>query len=341
MRMISVEFFKGLPLEYESFLIEKYDSFMTTCRYIEIYYSAHDINYLIVKKEGILIELLVFGNIGQTCTCFNSLVNIDQSIVDEFIKNVFQTYPFLQKIIIGASYNCYRFNNSFLSSSTNDHILFLPSNTDEYYLSLGSKLRRNLKSSQTKLLRDFPQVNFVTVYGDEIEQGVISMIIHLNIERMKQKGVVPGKNGADIQKIYDFSRHYGCVAYIEIDGKLIAGNICYVLNNRIFGHVIAHDNDFSSYNVGYLCQLHLIQTLIEKGLSKFHFLWGNSEYKIRLQAKPHSLFSYHVHRSYSFILVVNKWKAKFSRLLIRVRNSTFVSPVRSAIKYYRRNGLKQ
>lgn len=339
--MITIECIKGLPLEYESFLIEQYDSFMTTCRYIEIYYPTYDINYMTVKEDGNMIELLVFGNKDQTCTCFNSLVNIDQHIVDEFIKNIFIKYSFIKKIIIGASYNCYKFNNSFLSSSTNDHILFLPSTIDDYYMGLGSKMRRNLKSSQAKLLRDFPQVNFVTVFGDEIEESIISKVIHLNIERMRHKGVSPGKKDADIQRIYNFSKHYGCVAYIEIDGKMIAGNICYILNDRIFGHVIAHDNNFSSYNIGYLCQLHLIKTLIEKGLSKFHFLWGNSEYKIKLLAKPHSLFSYHVHRTYSLSLIVNKYKAKLSRFLVRIRSSTYATPLRSAIKYYRRNALKQ
>lgn len=339
--MISIEFFRGLPLEYESFLIEQYDSFMTTCRYIEIYYPTHDVNYMIVIEDGNMIELLVFGNKDKTCTCFNSLVNINQHIVDEFIKNIFQTYSFVKIIIIGASYNCYRLNNSFLKSSTNDYILYLPSTIDDYYLGLGSKMRRNLKSSQAKLLRDFPLVNFVTIFSDEITEDIITRVIQLNIERMKHKGVIPGKNDADIQKIYNFSKHYGCVAYIEIDGKMIAGNICYILNNRIFGHVIAHENNFSSYNIGYLCQLHLIQTLIGKGLSKFHFLWGNSEYKLKLLAKPHSLFSYHVYRAYTFSLFINKYKAEFLGLIVQARNSTFIKPLRSIVKSYRRNRMKQ
>lgn len=339
--MISIELFKGLPLEYESFLIEQYDSFMTTCRYIEIYYPTHDVNYMIVKEDGNMIELLVFGNKDKTCICFNSLVDINQCIVDEFIKKIFQAYSFVKKIIIGASYNCYTLNNSFLNSSTNDYILHLPSTIDDYYSGLGSKMRRNLKSNQAKLLRDFPQINFVTIFSDEITEDLVKRVIQLNIERMKHKGVIPGKNDIDIQKIYSFSKHYGCVAYIEIDGKIIAGNICYILNNRIFGHVIAHDNNFSSYNIGYICQLHLIKTLIDKGLSKFHFLWGNSEYKIKLQAKPHSLFSYHVHRTYSLSLIFNKYKAKVLGLIVQVRNSTYTKPLRSVVKSYRRNGLKQ
>lgn len=339
--MLSVEFFKGLPLGYESYLIEKYDSFMTTCRYIEIYYPTYDINYMIVKEDTNMIELLVFGNKEQICTCFNSLVTIDQYVLDEFIKKIFQKYSFIKKISIGASYKCYKINNSFLSSSISDHILYLPTKIDDYYMGLSSKMRRNLKSSQAKLIKNYPQVNFITVYGDEIEQNIISKIIQLNIERMKQKGVNPGKKGADIQNIYNFSKHYGCVAYIEIDGKIIAGNICYILNDRIFGHVIAHDNNFSSYNIGYLCQLHLIKTLIEKGLFQFHFLWGNSEYKIKLLAKPHSLFSYHVYRTNNFNLNVNKYIAKFTRLFVRFRSSTYATPLRSAIKYYRKNALKE
>lgn len=340
MDMISTEFFKGLPLEYESFLLKQYDSFFTTCRYIEIYYPTHDVNYMMVKEDGNLIDLLVFGNKEYTCTCFNSLVNIQQHIVDEFVKNIFRTYSFIKKIIIDASYTCYNLKNSFLSSTTNDHILYLPSNIEDYYRGLGSKMRRNLKSCQAKLLRDFPNVNFVTVFGSEITEETVNKVIQLNIERMKHKGVIPGKKDIDVKKIYNFSKHYGCVAYIENDGRMIAGNICYVLNDRVFGHVIAHDNNFSSYNIGYLCQLHLIKTLIEKGITTFHFLWGNSEYKIKLLAKPHSLFSYHVHRIYSVNLLLNKYKAKFLSYYVHIRSSSLAKPIRIAIKMYRKNGLK-
>ena len=113
--MITLEFYNGLPLKYESFLLEKYDSFITTCRYIEVYYPTHDINYILVNKDGTLIELLVFGNKGKTSTCFNSLTDIDQDIIKAFTKKLFENFHSIKKIEIIDSYRIYDLKKSFLS----------------------------------------------------------------------------------------------------------------------------------------------------------------------------------------------------------------------------------
>jgi hypothetical protein len=334
--MIAIECFKGLPIEYESFLIEKYDSYFTTCRYIEVYYPAYDINYMLVSENGKLIELIVFGNNENTSSCFNLLVNIDQDIITKCIKKIFEIYPSTQKIKIDASYKKYTFKKAILYSSCNDHILSLPTTMDDYYLELGHHIRKHIKNHKVKLLRDYPSVRFVTKYGVEIEEVVINKIIQLNQERMKQKGIIFGEENHVRNKIYQYSQHYGCVAYIEIDGVIVAGFIATILNKRIFGEVIAHDNNFNKYNPGEMCTIYLIQTAIEKGMSTFHFLWGENEFKDRLLAKPRPLFSYFIYRTYSLNYISCRVKSSFYRFLISVRLSKFAKPFRDVIKSFRK-----
>ena len=84
--MISIECYQGIPLDYESFLIMRYDSFFTNCRYFEVYYQDYGINHMLVSKDSTLIELLVFGIKDETAYSFNSLVNIDQGVISEFSK---------------------------------------------------------------------------------------------------------------------------------------------------------------------------------------------------------------------------------------------------------------
>lgn len=62
--MISIECIKGLPLQYESFLRERYDSYITTYRYVEVYYPTCEVHYMLVYEGGILIDLLISGNGG-------------------------------------------------------------------------------------------------------------------------------------------------------------------------------------------------------------------------------------------------------------------------------------
>lgn len=338
--MISIECFKGLPIEYEYFLINKYDSFITTCRYIEVNYPTHDVNYMIVYEDANLVELLVYGNNGNTSRCFNSLTNIDQNIITEFIKKIFEEHPSIQKVNIDASYKEYTIKKAILYSKSNDLILNLPPTIEDYYKELGSSTRQHLRSRKSKLLKDYPNINFITKYGTEIEEGIVDKIIQLNRDRMKHKGVIPGIDSEEKNNIYKYSQYYGCVVYLEIDGVIVAGCISTMLNKGISIHVFAHDNSFSKYNLGEVCVSYLIQTSIEKGMSIFHFLWGESELKKRMLAKPHLLYSYFVYRTYSFDYFLYKSKSIFSDALTSFQHSDFSKPLRNIVKSYRKMNWK-
>jgi hypothetical protein len=338
--MISIEYYKGLPIEYESFLVERYDSFITTCRYIEAYHPDSEMNYILIFKNGSLIEVLMFENRGDTTKCMNRLVCIDQNIVSEFTKFIFENFPAIKKIEIIYSYNNYYLNKSFIMDLSNDYIINLPSTIDDYLSELGYNTRRNIKKQKSKLQRDYPHANFITKSGVEIEKSIIDRIIQLNTDRMKHKGIVPGK---EIKKndTYIYSQHYGVVNYIEIDGVIIAGILVYVLNKRVFGYVIAHDENFSKYDVGKICLICAIQTAIENRLSAFHLLWGDNDYKKRFLGQPHELVSYFVYKSYSFDFLLTKAKTTLSRTLLRIRQSELATPIRKAIKSYRKKNWKK
>ena len=334
--MNTIECFNGLPIEYEAFLIKKYDSFITTCRYVEIYGKDKDINYMLVYQDGVLIELLIFGNKGCTATCFNSLVGIDQNIVRECAKKLFEKYPAIQKVHIEASFKDYALNMSFLVFQSDDYILNLPSTTDDYYLELGSRTRKHIKQRIKRLQSEFHQVNFITTIGAEIEKSVIDKIIQFNRERMKIKGKISGIDITYQNNIYKYSQHYGCVTYLELDGVIVAGCIATILNKGIFLHVIAHDNNFYTYNVGEICAFYTIQASIERGLSAVHFLWGESELKKRFLAQPYLLFSYFIYRAYSLDYILCKFRALLVNNKDSFKHSKYSKPIKTAIKSYRK-----
>src|ERR1035437_1651624 len=335
--MIKIEYFKGIPIEYESFLIERYNSFITTCRYIEVYYSSFDINYMVVYNDNVMIDLLVFGNKDGTATCFNSLVNIDQRVVSAFTIKIFENFPSIQKMKIVASYTDYTSQKAILYSKTDDSILNLPSAMDDFYLMLGSSTRQHIRSRRGKLLRDYPSINYVTKFGVDIEESNIDKIIQLNGERMKHKGIIPGIDNTYRKNIYKYSQHYGCVTYIEIDGLVVAGCIATILEKGMFLHVFAHDENYSKYNIGEACVCYLIQTAIEKGIPTFHFLWGESELKKRLLGKPFPLYSYFIFRDYSIYYVLSKINIYISTLMVRLQRSEMLKPVKKAVKFYRKS----
>lgn len=334
--MISFECISGLPLEFESFLVEKYDSYKTTCRYIEVYFPTCDINHMLVYEDGKFVELLIFANRGDTTTCFNLFADLDHQIVTKFTQLIFEKYHIIRRVKFNASYRDLGLKKSFLFSKSNDYIIDLPATVDDYYLQLGSTTRKHVKNYRSRLQRDYPQASFHLKCREEIDDSIIDKIIQLNVERMKYKGIIPGLNSDENAKIHAFSQHYGCVAYVEIDGEIVAGCISYILSKRVFLHIIAHDNSHSKYNIGQVCLIFLIQSAIEQQLNTFHFLWGDNEYKTRFGAKPHGLFSYFVYRSYSVDYIINNAKNVLLRTFIRFRNSKYSKPIRDAVKGYRR-----
>lgn len=326
-------------MDYESFLAEKYDSFMTLCPYIEIYFPTHDIYYLQVSEDGMLVDLIVFGNKGNSAVYFNSLTRVDQLTIETCNRYIFEKFPAIKTIKISATYNEYRLKKSFLSSKANDFIIDLPTTIDDFYAKLGKSTRKNIRNRNAALSRDYPQAKFVTKLGVDIEESLIGQIVQLSYERMKSKGIIPGKNHSDIHAFFLLAQRYGCVTYLEINGQVAAGSIAYIIHKRIFLYMIAHDNNFSTYDVGFLCNAYTIQVSIEKGLETAHFLWGENEHKVRLMAKPHPLYSYQVYRVYSLDFVLKKCQAIISRTIVIIRLSKYSKPLRNAIKSYRRRRI--
>jgi len=339
--MLTFENFNGIPFDYESFLIEKYSSFITTSHYIEINFSDFDVNYFTVKEDGKLIELLVYGNKGNTSTCFNSLVSIDEDIVLIFFENLFKKHPEIKKIEIIASYKDYNFKRSFQSLISDDQILKLPTTLTEYYQKLSYHVRKNIKNRKSRFLKEFPKAKFETKYGPEIAESLVDKIILLNCYRMLSKGTIPGIGNTFKDNIYRFSTFYGCVAYIEIDGEIVAGCIATVLNYEIFAHVIGHNNNYSKFNLGEMCFMYIIETSINKGINTFHFLWGETEYKRRLLAEPHYLFYYYIYRSYAVDYMVGKVQVLISTVKLKIRQSKYSEPIRDAMKKYRKKIQKK
>lgn len=337
---ISITYNPGLPWEREDFLLEKYNSFITNCRYIEAHYQAYDISHMLVHKENVLSELLVFGIKGNTAVCFNSLTKISRDVMAACMRKLFEENPGLRKIKVVASYSEYDFNLSIAHFKSDDYILQLPPTTESYHLELGPRVRKHLKQRKDKLNRNFASVCFVLKYKNDIDEASFNKIIELNKERMQKKGKIPGIDEEYSKNLYRFVQSYGSLICLELDGIIVAGGISTVINKDVFLHVIAHDNNYSKYNVGEVCAFHCIENSIEKGYSAFHFLWGESELKKRLLAKPHLLYFYVVYKSYSPGYVLGKIRNTGYNILVKFKRSELATPVRKLATWYNKRANK-
>jgi len=99
--MINIELYHGIPYKYESFLIEKYHSFTTTCHYIETYHNNNDINYILIYDNKKLMHILIFKNLNnpdKISICLNTLIHIDQEVLNIYSKKYLMNFPKLRKL---------------------------------------------------------------------------------------------------------------------------------------------------------------------------------------------------------------------------------------------------
>ena len=334
--MYVIECYTGLPIDYESFLLKKYDSFITSCYYINVFFPTHDVNYLLFLEGDQLKELIVYGIEDNMAICFNSLVKIDESIMSLSIDKIFERHPLVKKIKVDASYSTYSFKKSILYFKSDDYILDLPISMDEYYKRLSTNTRQHVKNRKTRLLRDYPTAKIVVKYKMDIERDLLLRIMDLSRGRHLSKGRLNSIDNIYFEKLFDYLKHYGCVAYIELDGVVIAGNITSVSNKAIFGHVMAHDNSFSRYSLGEICAVYVIQTAIENNLTSFHFLWGRSDLKTRLLSEKCLLYSYVIFRTKNINYYLTKIEALCTHGLKKIKQAPFSIPFKNALKIYRR-----
>ena len=326
---------------YEKFLVERYDSYILTCRRIEIFSKPADINHMLIYDDNLLVEIIIYEINAQSATCLNSLTYIKQDNFKLFADTLFNKYPTLKKIDFPSSYNIYSLDRSIIYLRSNDFVIDLPTTIEEYIQNLGSSTRANYKKHKNKFLRECPQANFVKKDGADIEEHIISKIIELNFERIKFKKEVPHTNHTHLQNIYEYTKHYGKVTYIEVDGIIIAGCIAFMANKSIYSNFLAHDNNYSQYNPGQLCMVYLIQESIESGFSKLHLLWGETDYKTRFLAKPHQMFSYYIYRNFSVSYCISKTKALILYLLHKLKASKYSKPIKDLVKKMNKMSTQQ
>ncbi|MDD3321263.1 MAG: GNAT family N-acetyltransferase [Paludibacter sp.] len=339
--MVSVECNRGLPLKYESFLIKKYDSSVVTCRYIDVFLKTIDIHHLLIYEDQKLTDILIFDINGDIINCLNTLTFLSEDSVNNFKKYIFCHFPNINSINFPSSYSTKFSETSILTLRSEDFIIDLPNSINDYFKQLGSSTRSNVRKHKNKFSKNFPQANFVTKTGSEIEEKIIDKIINLNFNRIKSKGEIPHVNSSHVGNYYKFAQQYGCVTYIEIDGEIIAGCIAFMAHKSIYSYFLAHDNNYSKYNAGQLSMLHLIQTSIERGFTQLHLLWGESDYKTRFLAKPRGMYSFVVYKFFTFQFVFNKMKEFFTQRLYRFKKSKYSIPIRNLLKSLKKKNLKQ
>jgi hypothetical protein len=208
---------------------------------------------------------------------------------------------------------------------SNDVIVELPGQKDQYLQSLGKQKRQQLPRYWRRLQREFnDRVTFGGRVKGDIALGQIVQLIQFNQQRMQRKGHKDSTHRESKRQMHrePLTQSSGLLCTLQADDRVLGGTFSYVHGGEAFAIVIGHDPQLERLELGNLALWKTIEFLIEQGVKRYHLLWGSKSYKARFGGKDCAIVQIAVARN-AFLIQVHKQ-------LVRVRG-----PVGRAVGFVR------
>jgi len=178
-----------------------------------------------------------------------------------------------------------------------DTVAQLGSHLEDYHSSLRKEHLKKIKYYVRRYFRDFVDANVQILQRDDISQDIVHQVVELNRARMQVKGAQSGIDAAYEDRIFRIARESGLVILLKNGEKISAGSVIMCTSQDAYLWVIAHKEEFHKYSPGIVCLYLGVEFLISMGIRRYHFLWGDSEYKEQLGGEKITLNSYLILRS--------------------------------------------
>lgn len=295
-------YWDNIPEKYKLKIIELYESPYCTLEYIESFYKCNTLNCFSIYDEDKLIHVIIFviNQKNKKVDIINRLLTIDIKYLNIFSDFIFKLKPRIDLIHIDHIANLIHQKNLFhyiCKPFGEDFIINLPTSKDEYFSKFSFNQRDHTKRSIRKIERTFKYYSINTFEKEEISIDLIYNIIEMNHLRMEEKKIISDIDESYTKSIIQFVKNFGYVSVLEIEGKIVAGVILYLIGNKFFLETISHDPSYNQYSVGHICLYLTILNCIDIKGKEFHLLWGDSRYKRSFLGDKFPLYSVTIFRS--------------------------------------------
>jgi len=185
-----------------------------------------------------------------------------------------------------------------LSNETETETETEKENAWDNYLSQKSKNFRQQTRAKRRKFENKLGGQYIQCQSKEQLHSALSRLADLNPERWNNKGETSSFSNTQFQafhlKIAETFLHKGWLdlAYLEVDGSIVAVIYNYTYGNKVFYYNTAFDMDYSRYSAGRVLMGYSIENAFANGMDEFDFLRGVHSYKYEwseLQRENHDL----------------------------------------------------
>lgn len=189
-----------------------------------------------------------------------------------------------------------------------DFVIELPSSSDLYLQSLGSKTRKHLPYYVRRMQREWGvDLELVPLCGPEVPHELYEELLDLNRQRMRHRRRESGWRPLIVEQRWPIVEERGLLYGVYHRKKLAAGTLSFVQGRDAYLIVVAHDPAFDALNLGSVALWLTLKHLIAAEFRRFHLMWGASAYKTQFGGKIEQLFSV---TRFSSSILATAWRAQ-------------------------------
>lgn len=250
---------------------------------------------LVIHENNVLKHIILFkyNGKGKLITILNHCVKMSISEIEMISDMIFNNFGRVQQVVFNYLFvvDKEKREKIIYAKISNDSILELPESMNDYLKTLSKKTRKYFQYYQNRIEKELPDFEIVLPEKQNICFEQFVQLVQLNRDRMKTKGIKSGITDILCEELYQYARLNGFLCLCCDKEKIIGGAICSLIGEHVYTHTVAHDNHYQKYSIGQIALMKTIQYAIENKIKYFHLLWGDFDYKTKLQCKKYDLYT--------------------------------------------------
>lgn len=282
--------------------------------------DKHDLRSWMLYRDKKLSAVFLFFIESTYLRVVTEMMTVTESDLSCFTQYIFTKYKKIHSISFNAcALPCTlpAYPHQIFHCSEN-YIIDLPINSEQYLCSLGRATRKTIKSSINKFRRDFPDYVLQRSEGRELsaadQSAMLRKLQQFKKTNMEERGRAVAFNDVENQRLLALIADRGIFTQVMINGEMRAGSIACRVGSNIVMLISAADPLLTSYRCGFLVCYWTIAECAQHGIEQCHLLWGQYQYKTQLGAQPHNLMRAIFYRSYLVMFLSPfKFMSMFSR----------------------------
>ena len=226
-------------------------------------------------------SIFLFQKLGQSLHVVNEGMRLKKNEINHFCEYVFANDQEIKRIDFHAvappQQRLSRPNLRWVC--TEDIVITLPNDEQNYLNQLGKATRKSIKKHLTRAQRELPNFTHSIQKGNQVSEDALMKIVGFNHSRMAGKEKLSALDSQTTKQLLAIIRSHGIVGLVNSDRGMGAGTLACRFGDDVFSLITAHDPTYDAFGFGTLSRHLMIIHSIQTGAQRFHLLGGNMSSK--------------------------------------------------------------